>query len=206
MNDLSNITGGDAIAAAGVSRGEASEWNRRGYLNIPPANPAGRAARRYSIMNVYELAILKALVGMDAINLGHAHAYEVIRHRLRVALGHDFRSFVDRPLDRAERLNDPKALAGTEFARRGPLDSSVWWVISPIPESAGVVQSTFDGGRSIGAAVEIQAASADDKMLVFNLTRTLDRVNHRLPKEYRDALSLASAAWDEDDDAGWTGA
>lgn len=203
MNDLANITGGDAIAAAGVSRGEASEWNRRGYLNIPPANPAGRAARRYSIINVYELAIMKALVGTNAINLGHAHASEVIRHRLRVALGHDFSKFVDRPLDRPERLNNPRALSGTEFAHN-PLEVSVWWVISPIPDSAGVVQSTFDGGGGVGAAVERQMKSADDKMLVFSLTRTLSRVRHRFTQSMRDELS-ALRLGHEDDDAGWTG-
>lgn len=188
------------LALAGVSRDEASQWNRAGLINVPPADPAAGRARRYSRANVIEMALFKALVSEGYVRIPHIVAKRVLKRRLEMALvgrGLSVRDNVN-PLKSPERFNQPGALAQTEFdlathRRRRPnaraphgLRHELWIIANDDDESsdvgamAGLVFSTWDAADAwtLDIATAVQA-EARGKAITFSLTKALKDIERR---------------------------
>lgn len=162
MVKLQNFTAREAFEAAGVSRGEVGEWTRKGYLHIPPENPAGRAGRRYSVANVIELAMLKALISYGEINVSHGEASRVTFSRFSKLL-----DFKDQWAADLGALNEPYALWGSEFDP-GASEYPIHWII----HAFGRCESTW---RPLRHPLElkhevINAMNLSHKVVIFDVT------------------------------------
>lgn len=66
-----------ALAAADVTRDEVHQWRKAGWLVTPLGDDATGRARRYTLLNVREMAMFRALVRGE-VKLSHDLAAEAV--------------------------------------------------------------------------------------------------------------------------------
>ena len=157
------------LRASGTSINAFKNWQRLGVLNVPPAVPAKRKARKYGLANAYEMALLPLVAAFGLMTLERAKRlvgdrFNVVGATRAESTGRPYGGFRD-------FVADPAAWLGEEFAYDN-LESPLVYILTG-PATRRITCIDIESAHSLQAVRDSAAFGTINVTRLFHTTRHL---------------------------------